>query len=280
MRKSGVSATNRPSAARSPRLTSLPRSPGFCRVSCGNPLKRSLPWPASPRNSPITSPPRRPRRWCRPRRATRSVWPCGSCSGPAFRCRVPVPPACGPPAQPRPSHPQPEARRTGQQGEAGPRGSTARRPGGVTGGPEVVPSQGPAPAALRHQQAVGQQEHDGGGGRHRNRPCPGLIHRGKGIVGQLMRVLLRPLGPRVACARRTEVGGPERTRTAISALRGRCPGEGKLSEINCDQVYKLIAELVGGRSIAFCLDREDRLCTSFPIRATRRERRSADCYNA
>ena len=53
--------------------------------------------------------------------------------------------------------------RTGQQGETGPRCAGARPPGGVTGGPEVVPPQRPEPAPLRHQPAVGQQEHEGGG---------------------------------------------------------------------------------------------------------------------
>ena len=76
---------------------------------------------------------------------------------------MPVPPVRGPPAHPRPAHHQPEAGRPGQKGEAGPRGAGPRRPGGVTGGPEVVPPQGPVPAPLRHQPAVGQQEHEGGG---------------------------------------------------------------------------------------------------------------------
>ena len=38
-----------------------------------------------------------------------------------------------------PAHPQPEARRTGQQGETGSRGTGARPPGGVADGLEVVP---------------------------------------------------------------------------------------------------------------------------------------------
>ncbi len=128
LQKSGVFATSRQVSTLESRLTSLSLSTGFCRVSCGNPLKRSLPWRASPRNFPTTSLPTRRRRWWRPRRAARSGWSCASCSGPAFGCRVPVPPAGGPPAQPGPSDPQPAAERARQQAQAEARGRECRRP--------------------------------------------------------------------------------------------------------------------------------------------------------
>ncbi len=82
-------------ATRSPRLTSLSRAAGLCRASFGNPPKRSLPWRASPRNFPTTSPQTRPRRWWRLDRATLSGWSCASCSGPDSGC----PSAC--PSGPR-----------------------------------------------------------------------------------------------------------------------------------------------------------------------------------
>ena len=126
----------------------------------------------------------------------------------ALGVRVPVHSARRPTAQPGPSHPQPGGGRPCQQGQARPGGAGSGRLGGVTVGPEVVPSQGPIQATLRHQPTMGQQEHERGGGRRRNRPCPGLIHRGKGVLGQLMRVLLQRLGPKGAYARGTEVGRP------------------------------------------------------------------------
>ena len=86
LRKTRISATNRPVSPLEPCLTSLSGPAGLFRVPCVNPPKQPLPWRASPGNFPTTSPPTRPRRWWRPLRATRSGWACALCSGQDYGC--------------------------------------------------------------------------------------------------------------------------------------------------------------------------------------------------
>ncbi len=122
-RKSPISSPIRPVSVLKSCLAGLPRPTGSCTVCCGNLPKAPLPWPASRKDSPTTSPPGRRRHWWLPYRATRSRCHAHHAPDRTLGVRVPVPPARRPPAQPGPSRPQPEDRRTGQQGQAGPQGA-------------------------------------------------------------------------------------------------------------------------------------------------------------
>ena len=86
-------------------------------------------------------------------------------------------------------------------------------------GPGLFPPQRPSPAALRHQPAVGQQEHEGGGGRRRNRPRPGPSPRPQAYL-RAERGAPRGADSGAAVLAGTPVPGGDR---AVCGIGGRPP---------------------------------------------------------